>query len=324
MINIVKTGVKASKGFSGIFKKFGLLFVVLGIMIIMTIVSPVFLTSTNLLNVLRQVSIYGIMATGMTFVIMLGGIDLSVGSILAVSGVISGSIIVANPNAVFIAIIAAVGASAVFGLFNGFFVAQFKMPAFVATLATMTIARGFSLVYANGRPYILTSEPFKVIGQGYLIGIPIPVIILIVIVALMYILLHKTKFGRYTYAIGGNENAAIMSGVKVKRVKLLIHTLNSALAGVAGVILASRINSGQPAVGVAYEMDVIAGVVIGGTSLAGGSGTMFGTILGTIIIGLLKNSLTLLNVSSYWQQIVQGSIILGAVLLDLLTKKENK
>lgn len=324
MINIVKTGVKASKGFSGIFKKFGLLFVVLGIMIIMTIVSPVFLTSTNLLNVLRQVSIYGIMATGMTFVIMLGGIDLSVGSILAVSGVISGSIIVANPNAVFIAIIAAVGASAVFGLFNGFFVAQFKMPAFVATLATMTIARGFSLVYANGRPYILTSEPFKVIGQGYLIGIPIPVIILIVIVALMFILLHKTKFGRYTYAIGGNENAAIMSGVKVKRVKLLIHTLNSALAGVAGVILASRINSGQPAVGVAYEMDVIAGVVIGGTSLAGGSGTMFGTILGTIIIGLLKNSLTLLNVSSYWQQIVQGSIILGAVLLDLLTKKENK
>lgn len=324
MINMVKTGVKASKGFSGIFKKFGLLFVVLGIMIIMTIVSPVFLTSTNLLNVLRQVSIYGIMATGMTFVIMLGGIDLSVGSILAVSGVISGSIIVANPNAVFIAIIAAVGASAVFGLFNGFFVAQFKMPAFVATLATMTIARGFSLVYANGRPYILTSEPFKVIGQGYLIGIPIPVIILIVIVALMFILLHKTKFGRYTYAIGGNENAAIMSGVKVKRVKLLIHTLNSALAGVAGVILASRINSGQPAVGVAYEMDVIAGVVIGGTSLAGGSGTMFGTILGTIIIGLLKNSLTLLNVSSYWQQIVQGSIILGAVLLDLLTKKENK
>ena len=324
MFNIVKPDGRGRKKASEIFKKFGLLFVVLIIMVIMSLVSPVFLTSTNLLNVLRQVSIYGIMATGMTFVIMLGGIDLSVGSIIAVSGVISGSIIVADPNAVLFAVVAAVAGSAVFGLFNGFFVAQFRMPAFVATLATMTIARGFSLVYANGRPYILTSEPFKVIGQGYVLGIPIPVIILLVIVILMYILLHKTTFGRYTYAIGGNENAAVMSGVKVKRVKLIVHTLNSALAGVAGVILASRINSGQPAVGVSYEMDVIAGVVIGGTSLAGGSGTMLGTVLGIVIIGLLKNSLTLLNVSSYWQQIVQGTIILAAVLLDILTKKGKK
>ena len=306
------------------FKKFGLLFIVAGIMVIMSIVSPAFRTSTNLLNVLRQISIYGIMGTGMTFVIMLGGIDLSVGSLLAVSGVVSGSIIVADPNAVFLAIAAAIGVCALFGLFSGFFVAQFKMPAFVVTLAAMSIARGFALVYANGRPYILTSDSFKVIGQSYVFGIPIPVIILVVIIVLMYILLHKTRFGRYTYAIGGNENAAIMSGVKIKRVKILIHIMNAALAGLAGVILASRINSGQPAVGVAYEMDVIAGVVIGGTSLAGGSGTMLGSVLGAVIIGLINNALTLLNVSSYWQQIVQGIIILAAVLLDIITKQRKK
>lgn len=211
-----------------------------------------------------------------------------------------------------------------FGLFNGFFVARFKLPAFVATLATMTIARGSALTYSNGRPYILMSDPFKVIGQGYVWIIPVPVIILVVTIVVMYILLHKTRFGRYTYAIGGNENSAIMSGIKVKRIQLFIYILNSALAGLAGVILASRIQSGQPAIGTGYELTVIAGVVIGGTSLAGGSGTMVGTVLGAIIIGLIENALTLLNVSSYMQQIVQGLIIVAAVLLDVLTKKAKK
>jgi len=302
-------------------RKYGLLLVLVVMVGIMSSVSKYFFTVTNIFDILRQVSINGILAIGMTFVIITGGIDLSVGSLVAVSGVICGSIVFNNPNSVFFGIIASVLVSGVFGFLNGFLVKQFRVPGFIATLAMMTIARGFALVYSDGRPYVLTSKSFKVIGQGYLGFIPVPVCILILVIVLMAAILYQTKFGRYVYAVGGNSNAAKASGINVGFIFLAVYTLNGLIAGLAGVVLASRISSGQPAIGVSYELDAIAAVVIGGTSLTGGVGRIAGTVLGFLIIGVINNGLNLLNVSSYYQQIVKGVIIVGAVILDQASKK---
>lgn len=304
-------------------KKYGLVIVLVLMVIVLSLISETFFTVTNLINVLRQISINGIIALGMTFVILSAGIDLSVGSLVAVSGVIAGSILNVNPQLVLVAVVAGILASGFFGMISGIMVVKFDIPPFVATLAMMTIARGFALVYTDGRPYILDSQGFKVIGQGYLGPIPIPVIILFITIIVMQVILNLTKFGRYVYAIGGNENAAKASGVSVGKTKLFVYTLSGLLTGLSGVILASRINSGQPAIGVSFEMDAIAAVVIGGTSLSGGVGSISGTILGFLIIGIINNGLNLLNVSSYYQLIVKGLIIAGAVILDQKTKKRT-
>jgi ribose/xylose/arabinose/galactoside ABC-type transport system permease subunit len=316
----VKKGLK-NTDYMDIIRKYGILLILLAIALFLSIISPVFLTFNNLLNVVRQISINGIIAVGMTFVIIIGGIDLSVGSIVAVAGVIAGSILSTNPSNVFYAVFAAIVASAIFGLLNGLLVSKFNIAAFVATLATMTIARGFALVYTNGKPYVLASKSFSTLGQGYLGAIPVPVVILVIVVAIMSIMLNFTKFGRYVYALGGNENATKVSGINVSRVKTWVFVVNGALAGLAGVILASRINSGQPAIGTGFELDAIAAVVIGGTSLTGGVGTISGTIIGSLIIGIINNGLNLLNVSSYYQQIVKGLIIAIAVIVDMRSKK---
>ncbi|MDF2513135.1 MAG: inner-rane translocator [Herbinix sp.] len=300
-------------------KKYGILIVLIIMWIIMLSVSPTFRTTDNAVNILRQVSVNGIIAIGMTFVIMTGGIDLTVGSLIAVSGVVAGSILVANPDNVILAIIAAIIVCGFFGAINGFFVAYMRVPAFVATLAGMTIARGFAYVYSDGKPYTLASENFSLIGKG-----SVPIIIFLIIALISHIILSKMKFGRYIYATGGNLKAASASGVKVKAILLKVYILGGVLAGIAGIVLASRTNSGQPAVGTGYETDAIAAAVIGGTSMTGGVGTIGGTLIGILIIGTLNNGLNLLDVSSYYQQIIKGLIILGAVCFDIHSKGSSR
>lgn len=302
-----------------IIKKYGIVIVLVAMWIILLCISPTFRTVDNAVNILRQVSVNGIIAIGMTFVIMTGGIDLTVGSLIAVAGVVCGSILVRSPGNVVAAIVVALAVCALFGAMNGFFVAYIKVPPFVATLAGMTIARGFAYVYSDGKPYTLASEGFSIIGKG-----SVPIIIFLIIALLSHIMLSKTKFGRYIYASGGNIKAAAASGVKVKSVLLRVYVLGGILAGIAGIVLSSRTNSGQPAVGVGYETDAIAAAVIGGTSMTGGIGTIGGTLIGILIIGTLNNGLNLLDVSSYYQQIIKGLIILGAVCFDIRSKDTSK
>lgn len=300
-------------------KKYGIVLVLLFMWILLLIVSPTFRTWNNAVNIFRQVSIKGIIALGMTFVILIGCIDLTVGSLVAVAGVIAGSILVPNPGMVLPAILAAVAACAVFDAMCGFFVAKLDVPPFISTLAGMTAARGIAYVYSNGKPYVLASEQFKELGKGY-----VPIIIFLVLAVIMHIILSRTKFGRHIYAVGGNPVAAAASGVKVDSIRIKVYAISGVLTGIAGIVLASRTNSGQPAVGTGYETDVIAAVAIGGTSMAGGVGTIFGTCIGMLIIGTLQNGMNLLGVSSYWQDIVKGAIIIGAVCFDTISQKRSK
>ncbi len=304
--------------FKEVFAKYGSLFILAFMIIISTILSPVFLTMTNILNILRQGSITMIIGYGVTLVIIAGMIDLSSGSVVALAGVVGTSAFVATGSP-WIGLVVGVLVGAATGLFNGYLITAFKLPAFIVTLAMMTIARGLALLYTGGYP-IIDIDAFSTFGKGFFLGIPIPVVIMLIVFVFMIILTTRTKFGRYVYAIGGNEKAAIASGVNVNKVKVLTYVLNGSLVGLAGVILMSRINSGQPAAGLSYELDAITMAVIGGTSLSGGAGTMVGTLVGGLVVGILKNILNLTNVSPYWQQIFKGLIILVAVIMDVTTK----
>ena len=306
---------------SDMIRRYGLILILLLAVIVLSIVSDTFLTFTNIMNVLRQVSINGILAVGMTLVILTGGIDLSIGSLMAVSAVVAASIVSESPSAAVVALIAGMLASGVLGGVSGTMSSRLNVAPFVATLAMMTIARGIALIYTNGRPIVVDSAAFKFLGQGYLGPVPFPVVVFVLVTALVGIVLYMTKFGRYIFAVGGNENAARISGIRVGRVKIGVYVINGVLSGLAGALLASRISSGQPNSGLGYELDAIAAVVIGGTSLFGGRGSLLGTIVGVLIIGVINNGLNLLDVSSYWQQIIKGVIIAGAVILDQRAKK---
>lgn len=306
---------------SDMIRRYGLILILLLAVIVLSIVSDTFLTFTNIMNVLRQVSINGILAVGMTLVILTGGIDLSIGSLMAVSAVVAASIVSESPSAAVVALIAGMLASGVLGGVSGTMSSRLNVAPFVATLAMMTIARGIALIYTNGRPIVIDSAAFKFLGQGYLGPVPFPVVVFVLVAALVGIVLYMTKFGRYIFAVGGNENAARISGIRVGRVKIGVYVINGVLSGLAGALLASRISSGQPNSGLGYELDAIAAVVIGGTSLFGGRGSLLGTIVGVLIIGVINNGLNLLDVSSYWQQIIKGVIIAGAVILDQRAKK---
>lgn len=307
-----------SISFKEVFAKYGSLFILAFMIIISTILSPFFLTMTNLLNILRQGSITMIIGYGVTLVIIAGMIDLSSGSVLALAGVIGTSAFVMTGSP-WVGLIVGILVGAGTGLFNGFLITAFSLPPFIVTLAMMTIARGLALLFTGGYP-IIDIDAFSTFGKGFFLGIPIPVIIMLIVFVFMIILTTRTKFGRYIYAIGGNEKAAIASGVNVKKIKILTFVLNGGLVGLAGVILMSRINSGQPAAGLSYELDAITMAVIGGTSLTGGAGTIVGTLVGGLVVGILKNILNLTNVSPYWQQILKGAIILIAVIMDVTTK----
>ena len=308
--------------FKGLYTLLGLVVFIALMVIVMAIVSPVFLSKENLINILRQVSLNGVLAVGLTFVILTGGIDLSVGSLVAVTGVIVGSMLI-NGYSALEAVVAGISISVLFGVFNGVMIAYCGLPPFIATLAGQTIGRGFALVFSDGKPYAVTDKAFLTIGKGSALGIPIPIWILFVVCLAAAIVLNKTTYGRHVYAFGGNRNATKLSGVKTRFVELIVYVLSALMAGIVGVILAARISSGQPTAGTGYELDAIAAVAIGGTSMSGGIGTLSGTILGFIIIGVLSNSLTLLNVSSFYQQIVKGAIILIAVLMDMRSKRKE-
>lgn len=288
--------------------------------IVITIVTPNFLSVSNITNVFTQVSVNAIIAIGMTFVILTGGIDLSVGSTLAISGAVGASIVKSTGN-VFLAIIVAAVIGIAVGLINGLLVSKGKLQAFIVTLATMTIFRGATLVFTDGTPISKLPEAFVKIGNGKLGFMPIPVIITIIIAIIAVYALSQTRFGRYLYALGGNEDASRLSGINTDKIKTLVYVVSGFASAIAGVIITSRIGSASPNAGTEFELDAIAAVVIGGTSLAGGEGTITGTLIGALIIGVLNNGLNLMNVSPFYQSIVKGLVILIAVLLDKKSRK---
>jgi ribose/xylose/arabinose/galactoside ABC-type transport system permease subunit len=277
---------------------------------------PNFLTLANLVNVLRQISINGILAVGVTYVLLTGGVDLSLGSMVALTGVVAARFAHPGEFVVFVPVCLGILAGACCGVLNGWIVTRGRVAPFIVTLGMMTSARGLALLISGGRPVSNLSAAFTRIGGGYLAAVPIPILIFFGVALASHVFLRNMRAGRHLYAVGGNENAARASGVKVGRVKMMAYTLCGALAGLAGVVLASRITTGQPNAGIGYELDAIAAVVIGGTSLNGGVGGVWGTVLGALLIGVLNNGLDLLNVSSYYQQVIKGVIIVGAVWLD--------
>ncbi|MCD8894716.1 ribose ABC transporter permease [Mammaliicoccus sciuri] len=287
------------------------------LIVVISIINSAFLDLSNLLNLLRQVSINGLIAFGMTFVILTGGIDLSVGSILALSSAFTAILITSGLDPI-VALIVGVLGGFLLGVFNGVLVTFGSMAPFIATLATMTIFRGLTLVVTDGNPItnLGDSYMFQLFGKGYFFGIPVPAVTMIIVFIILAIILQKTTFGRHTYAIGGNEVASKISGIKVNRVKILIYGISGLMSALAGAILTSRLNSAQPTAGTSYELDAIAAVVLGGTSLTGGKGRIVGTFIGVLIIGVLNNGLNLLGVSSFYQQVVKGIVILIAVLID--------
>lgn len=298
-------------------KKSGSVIGLVALFVVISCLNSSFIEPSNLKNLLRQVSINALISFGMTFVILTGGIDLSVGSILALSSVLMGSFIKSGNNPI-VGIVLACVMGAVLGAVNGLVITKGKVAPFIATLATMTIFRGLTLVYTNGNPIssLTESEAFHSFGQGYFLGLPVPAIMMLLMFAVSYFILHKTTLGRKTYAVGGNEKVSFIAGIKIDRIKIFAYTITGFLCGMAGAILTSRLNSAQPTAGIGYELDAIAAVVLGGTSLSGGKGRIVGTIIGALIIGTLNNGLNILNVSSFYQQVVKGIVILLAVLMD--------
>ncbi|MCF8358877.1 MAG: ribose ABC transporter permease [Prolixibacteraceae bacterium] len=301
--------------------------------IVLSFLSDRFLTGENAWNVMRQISVNVVISVGMTLVILTGGIDLSVGSILALAGAVTAGMLKfgaeftdINLYVGFTLVGALVGGTLVgtfLGWFNGLTITRFKVPPFVATLAMLTIARGLTMLWTGGFPITGLGDSMAFIGTGWFLGIPMPVWISAVVVLAAVVLTKKTKLGRHIYAIGGNETASLLSGLKIKRVKMIVYSIAGALSAIGGIIVTSRLDSAQPNAGMGFELDSIAAVVIGGTSLSGGKGTIMGTVQGALIIGILNNGLVLLNVSPFWQQVIKGFVILLAVIVEKMNSKEK-
>ena len=292
------------------------------LIVFVSVLNPAFLQVNNLLNLMRQLIINGFIALGMTFVILTGGIDLSVGSTLAFTSAIFAGLL-QNGMATGLAIVITLALGLALGLINGLLITKGKLAPFIVTLATMTIFRGLTLVYMDGRPISGPKDDFafQFLGKGQVFGIPFQVILFLIVYIILSTLLNKTSHGRKIFAVGGNEKASFISGIKIDKVKVLVYVISALMAVVSGLVLTSRLNSAQPTAGSAYEMDAIAAVVLGGTSMTGGSGSLTGTLIGILILGVLNNGLNLLGVSSFYQQIVKGVVILIAVLID---RKRNK
>ncbi|MGF1804890.1 ribose ABC transporter permease [Aliivibrio sifiae] len=309
---------------SGIFSKEWLieqksLIALLLLIVVVSFLNDNFFTVDNILNILRQTSVNAIIAVGMTLVILTAGIDLSVGSVLALCGAFAATMI-GLEIPVMIAVPTALLAGAALGAISGIIIAKGKVQAFIATLVTMTLLRGVTMVYTEGRPistgFTDVADSFAWFGTGYALGIPVPIWLMVIVFASVWYLLNHTRFGRYVYALGGNESATRLSGINVDRVKIGVYAICGLLAALAGLIVTSRLSSAQPTAGMGYELDAIAAVVLGGTSLAGGKGRIMGTLVGALIIGFLNNALNLLDVSSYYQMIAKAVVILLAVLVD--------
>ena len=309
---------------SALLAQYGILLVFVLLCVVLTFANPFFLTEQNISNVLRQTSINGILAIGMTYVILTGGIDLSVGSVLAFSSMVAASLVSGEqPQGVFVAIMAGLGTGAALGMVNGLLVSRFGVPPFVATLGMLSVARGLTFIYTDGTPIPNLSPAFRTIGQGFVGPVPVPVFNFAGVALLFWWVLKYTTFGRYIYAVGGNERSARTSGVNTRGVLFGAYIIAGSLAGLAGLILTARTTSALPQAGVSYELDAIAAVVIGGTSLSGGTGSVLGTVIGALIIGVINNGLDLLGVSSYYQQVIKGVIIITAVLLDVSRRRRT-
>lgn len=289
------------------------------ICIFASILSDSFLSISNLFNVIKQITVAGIVGCGMSFVILTGGIDLSVGSIVGLSGAIAAGIMSTTGNA-FLAVLAALGIGILCGAANGFFVAQCDIPPFIATLGMMTLLRGCVLVYTKGAPISIKVDAYKFIGKGVIAGVPVPVILLLLLYLIAHYLLTQTSFGRNVYAFGGNREAARLSGIRVKQTEWLVYILNGLMSSIAAVVLTARLGSAQSTSGEGIEMDAIAAVILGGTSLSGGSGFVLPTVVGAMIMGIIDNILTLMNVNPHATNIVKGAVVLIAVLVDKKVK----
>lgn len=309
-------------------RKYLIVFIFLGICVLLAVFSPnnSFLNPQNLINVVRQISVIGLLALGVMVCIIALGIDLSLGSVLGFSAVVTASL-VQQPSwkealypglqlPAIVAVGAGLGAGLLLGGVNGSLIAKFRIPPFIATLGMMTMARGFAYIYSNGRPVSTLNPDFLWIGGGDILGLPVPIIIFGFVIVASHLMLNNTRFGRHVYAIGGNETAARVSGVNLGRTKVLIYMFSGLMAGLGGVVLTARVQSATPALGMGYELDAIAAAVIGGTSFAGGIGTVWGTVIGALIIGVMNNGLDLLNVSPFYQQVVKGVIIIVAIIID--------
>jgi ribose transport system permease protein len=304
--------------FGSLYRKYGTVIALFVLVLIISIMNFKFLSMYNILNVFRQVSINGLIAFGMTFVILTGGIDLSVGAILALSGMVLG-IMIASGTPDIIAIPTVLLLGAMLGWFNGVLISKIKLQAFIVTLATMTMFRGITMIISDGIPAMGITDQSPVLNffsQGSILGIPFPMILLVVVFTILLILLQNTVFGRGVYAIGGNEEVARLSSLPTDRIKTSVYIISGVMSALAGVILTSRLSSSQPTAGSGFELDAIAAVVIGGTSLAGGRGRLFGTFIGVLIIGVLNNGLNIIGVSAFYQQFIKGLVILLAVILD--------
>lgn len=290
--------------------------VMIVIFLFFTIKTDTFCTINNLLNITRQVSVLGIASVGMTMVILTGGIDLATGSIITFVNIVTAYLMVNMGLNMWVSIIVALIASTIIGLLNGIAVANLKMPALIVTFASQTIFEGIAYMICKGLPIFGFSDTFAYIGQGYLFGMPFPIYLLIAAFLIGGFILAKAYFGRYIYAVGGNEEASELSGIRVKQIKWMVYALSGLFAGIAGIVMLSRTNSGQPTAGKGYEFDVITAVVLGGVSVNGGSGKITNVLAGVLIIGMLSNGMVLLNVSSYSQMVVKGIILALAVGFD--------
>lgn len=303
------------------------LLILIVMLVLATFLSTNFLSTNNLLNIVRQISISGIVGAGMSFVILTGGIDLSVGSIVGLSGVVSASVMVSTES-VILSVIVGLMVGILCGSINGFFIAKLRIPAFIVTLGMMTLLRGVILVYTKGSPIPVRLDAYQFIGKGAIFGIPMPVTLLMTVFLIGYFILHHTTYGREVYAIGGNREATRLSGIQVVRTEWGVYIINGLLSALAGIVLTARLGSAQSTGGSGIEMDAIAAVILGGTSLSGGSGFILPTVIGAIILGLIDNILTLMNVNPHATQIVKGAVIIVAIVLDKQVnewaKKNNK
>ena len=333
----VSTAGETAKGFDlkRFVNRWGILLVLAGMSALLAVLtidggSSIFLRFRNIVNILRQSSVIGIIALGVTYVIITGGIDLSSGSLVAMIGVISA---ILAREIYGLPVIVPVGAALLIGILagslNGFLHAKFKIPPFIATLGMMVSARGIGFLISGGRPIDNLTRGYQFLGQGSILEfgrnffIPIPVIIFLVVALIAHFMLSRTRFGKYTYAIGGNEQAAFICGVNVDRHKIMVYAFAGLMTSIAAVVMTARVSAGQPSAGIMFELDAIASAVIGGTSLQGGLGTIGGTVVGTLIIAVMNNGLQLLGVSSYWQQILKGVIIITAVVLDTMRNRKK-
>ena len=302
-----------------------LIFAVIVLIIILSLMVEQFLTMTNIMNVLRQMSMVAIIAVGIFFVMVGGGIDISVGSIVGLITVVMATGISKMGINPVVVIFISLAVGALCGAFNGLLIAKIGVPALIGTLGTMEVIRGLLYVFTNGYTVGLVEESIKFIGKGYVWFIPFPAVVMIIIYIAGHFISQKTAFGRYVYAVGGNDEASYLSGIKITRVRMITYTISGVTAAISGIILSLRLSSGQPAAAIGWEFEAITAALIGGVSIIGGKGKVFGVLLGIILISLLTNGMTMLDLNSYWQRVIKGVVLIVAIVLDVYkTKKQSK